>query len=227
MAVDLSGYVDVAERLRELREVCPDATLQPLDPFNPYRLEVLDGKTYIVYVAACYRTPDDPRPGIGSAWEPYPGKTNFTRDSELQNAETSAWGRAIVAALKADTQRGVASAQEVENRKGEPVDRRPSEDMSGPLTMEQRNKIYQLLDQKVIPEPLAKTPVDGLTKRSASAFITALEKLSPVPRAERTSAPGGARAPVVDTGDGQSVAGSLPSPGAEPRKSTRRAGTKL
>jgi hypothetical protein len=37
----------------------------------------------------------------------------------LQNAETSAWGRAIVAALAADTRAGVASADEVHNRQRE------------------------------------------------------------------------------------------------------------
>src|SRR5690606_40824121 len=66
-----------------------------------------------VVVAAAYRTPDDQRPGIGMAYEPYPGRTPYTRGSELQNAETSAWGRAIVAALAADTRRGIASAEEV------------------------------------------------------------------------------------------------------------------
>ena len=35
-------------------------------------------------------------------------------------AETSAWGRAIVAALAADTKRGVASADEVRARRAEP-----------------------------------------------------------------------------------------------------------
>ena len=49
------------------------------------------------------------------AWEPLPGLTPFTKGSELMVAETSAWGRAIVAALAADTQK-VASADEVRNR---------------------------------------------------------------------------------------------------------------
>jgi hypothetical protein len=37
----------------------------------------------------------------------------------LQNAETAAWGRAIVAALAADTRAGIASQQEVRNRRAE------------------------------------------------------------------------------------------------------------
>ena len=76
-------------------------------------------QTFVLYVAACYRTPDDERPGIGSAWEPVPGKTPYTKDSELMVAETSAWGRAIVAATGAETKNNgkIASADEVNARK--------------------------------------------------------------------------------------------------------------
>ena len=110
----MQGYVDVAERLQHLKAKHPEATLQPVDPARPFWFEQVDGSTFLVYAAACYRTPDDPTPGIGTAWDPVPGRTSFTRGSELQNAETSAWGRAIVAALAADTKRGIASQQEVE-----------------------------------------------------------------------------------------------------------------
>ena len=80
------------------------------------------GKSWVVYTAAAYRTPDDERPGVGTAWEPVPGPTRFTKDSEVQNAETAAWGRAMVAALAVDTKQGVASMQEVRNRQVEQRD---------------------------------------------------------------------------------------------------------
>jgi len=114
-----SGYVDVAARIVEFRTKHPDGSLQPANLDKPYELLTVGSDTYIVVVAAAYRTPDDPRPGIGMAYEPYPGRTPYTRGSELQNAETSAWGRAIVAALAADTRQGVASADEVRNRRAE------------------------------------------------------------------------------------------------------------
>lgn len=117
-----NDYIDVAARIVEFRTHYPDGSLQPADPAVPYRVETIAGDTYIVVVAAAYRSPDDARPGIGMAYEVYPGRTNFTRGSELQNAETSAWGRAIVAALAADTKRGVASAEEVRNRSAERED---------------------------------------------------------------------------------------------------------
>lgn len=119
MPVDLSEYIDVAARIVQFREQFPDGSLQPADGAVPYRIEKIGDQTYIVVVAAAYRRPDDARPGIGMAYEVFPGKSNFTRGSELQNAETSAWGRAIVAALAADTKRGVASAEEVRNRRAE------------------------------------------------------------------------------------------------------------
>jgi hypothetical protein len=109
-------YVDVAERIVEFRTKYPEGSLQPADLGKPYSIEDLDGNTYIVVVAAAYRTAEDARPGIGMAYEPFPGRTRFTRGSELQNAETSAWGRAIVAALAADTKRGVSTREEVRNR---------------------------------------------------------------------------------------------------------------
>ena len=111
-------YIDVAERIVEFRTKHPEGSLQQVT----LDFKEVAGGWWVVYTAAAYRTPEDPRPGIGTAWEPVPGKTNFTRDSELQNAETAAWGRAIVAALAADTKRGIASAEEVRNRQQEQVD---------------------------------------------------------------------------------------------------------
>lgn len=105
-------YIDVATRIVEFREKFPQGSLQKVS------LEFVNvaGKDWVVYTAAAYRAPDDERPGIGTAWEPIPGPTQFTRDSEVQNAETAAWGRAMVAALAVDTRKGIASAEEVRNR---------------------------------------------------------------------------------------------------------------
>lgn len=111
-------YVDVAARIREFREKFPEGSLRPVNPEKPYDVVTVGEKTFIVYSAAAYRTPHDVYPGIGVAWEPFPGKTPFTRDSELMNAETSAWGRAIVATLAADTNK-VATRDDVERRRAE------------------------------------------------------------------------------------------------------------
>lgn len=107
----LDDYIDVAERILQFKEKHPDGSLQTID----WCVSEVAGKTFIVYRAAAYRTPDDPRPGHGTAWEPFPGPTSFTKDSELMNAETAAWGRAIVATGIA-ANRKIASAQEVKAR---------------------------------------------------------------------------------------------------------------
>lgn len=131
MAFDSKGlddYIDVAQRIAEFRTKHPEGSLQPLNPAQPFEIRELAGTdkngkevrgTFIIYTAAAYRSPDDPRPGVGCAYEVFPGRTPYTAGSELQNAETAAWGRAIVAVLAADTRAGVASQQEVRNRQAE------------------------------------------------------------------------------------------------------------
>lgn len=131
MAFDSKGlddYIDVAQRIAEFRAKHPEGSLQPLNPEQPFEIRELAGTdksgkevcgTFIIYAAAAYRSPDDPRPGVGCAYEVFPGRTPYTAGSELQNAETAAWGRAIVAVLAADTRAGVASQQEVRNRQAE------------------------------------------------------------------------------------------------------------
>ena len=110
------GYIDVAIRLQVLKGFYPEASLQPWNPDKPYEIITLrDGATYIVVVAACYRFPADVRPGVGMAWQEFPGK-GFTSGNELMIAETSAWGRAIVAAIQTETKK-IASKQEVEASK--------------------------------------------------------------------------------------------------------------
>lgn len=120
MSFNLDEYVDVAERIRMFAEKFPEGSLQGDGYF------VRDPEEKIVgyhYVARAYRTAADERPGVGTAYEPIPGKTQFTRDSEVQNAETAAWGRAIVA-LGFNTKK-IASVEEVRARQssgGEGVD---------------------------------------------------------------------------------------------------------
>ena len=125
MSFDLNNYVDVAERIRTFRDRHPEGSLQPSNIDRPYTIETIDGRTFIVYVACAYRSPEDTRPGIGCAWEPFPGTSPFVKNSELQNAETSAWGRAIVACLAADTQK-IATVNDVRNRQAEQPQTKPA-----------------------------------------------------------------------------------------------------
>lgn len=131
----LDDYVDVAQRIADFRAMYPEGTLAPLDPAQPWRVVQAEGwdkdgkgpvtQSFLVVVAAAYRDRDDPRPGVGMAWEVFPGRTPYTRGSELQNAETSAWGRAIIAVGASDSKRGIASREEVRNRQAERDDGLP------------------------------------------------------------------------------------------------------
>jgi hypothetical protein len=110
---ELGNYREVDERILRFYDRFPDGRIATL---GIPQVVVIDGKSFIVAQAAAYRSPDDPRPCVGTAAEPFPGQTTYTRDSELMNAETSAWGRAIVAAGILAKNEGVASRNEVRNR---------------------------------------------------------------------------------------------------------------
>jgi hypothetical protein len=126
---DLGNYNTVPERMTEFFEKYPDGSLQGSYEFKHIPMYLKDEetkrpypageKTIIVYTAKAYRNAEDPLPGIGTASEPFPGLTPYTKDSEMMNAETSAWGRAILAVGAADTRKGVASREEVQSRRGD------------------------------------------------------------------------------------------------------------
>lgn len=102
------GYVEVAERLTQFFAKYPDGSIQT----ELGEVKQLGDKTFIAVQAAAFRNPDDPRPARAQSWELWPGKTSFTKDSEAENAETSAVGRAL-AFLGFETKKSVASANEV------------------------------------------------------------------------------------------------------------------
>jgi hypothetical protein len=161
----LADYVDVAERIRIFREQYPTGTLQPVNPAEPFSITIIGERTFITYTAAAYRTPDDPRPGIGVAWEPFPGRTPYTKDSEAMVAETSAWGRAIVAALAADTKR-IASADEVRARR--------------------EGHIQQTPPQAATSAPATKPRQEPASERQEAAIFAMSKKAGKLPPAKGT-----------------------------------------
>lgn len=109
-------YIPVAERIGAFYAKHPEGSLQS---------ELIElSESRVVFRAYAYRTPEDIRPGIGYSSLEIPGRTPYTRGSEIENAETSAWGRAI-AALGFEVKRGIASAEEIAN-KAEPASSSPA-----------------------------------------------------------------------------------------------------
>jgi len=111
-------YVDVAERIRRVKEQYPEAVFRPANPMDPFKIVEVAGITYIAYTAALYRDPFDPCPAIACAWEEVPGRTPYTKGSELMNAETSAWGRCAIAI--GIPSKKIASADEMAARANAP-----------------------------------------------------------------------------------------------------------
>ena len=107
MARFADDYIEVHERVQHFYEKYPEGSIQSTVLRYP------DADYPFVHVAShAYRTADDRTPAVGNSAEPYPGTTNFTRNSEMENAETSAIGRAL-AALGFDTKKSMASANEI------------------------------------------------------------------------------------------------------------------
>jgi hypothetical protein len=195
---DMKNYVDVAERIRQFRSLYPNGSLQPANREKPFEMLTIEvggeERIFVVYAAAAYRSPEDPRPGIGIAWEKFPGESNFTIDSELMNAETSAWGRAIVAALAADTQK-IASVEEIRNRQTQKTEPRPAEAtvespkvesgkvtkiLPGSASDKQKNLILKLMRERQIADQRGYASdfigqyiesMSDLTSKDASALI--------------------------------------------------------
>ena len=208
--MNLDGYVDVAKRLERFYARFPDGSVQ-MDP--PTFVEVL-GQQFVWAQARAYRHPDDPRPGIGTAWEQIPGKTPYTRGSELMVLETSSWGRAIAAVMPIGDK--IATAQEVkaaQSRTSDPV-AETSQAMgtyhtpSGktisrgdqPITEPQLKKLRYEIRRLAIDEVMLndfttdalgfevpQAGLEHLTKAQASTLIDALTKA--VDKLERTHTP--------------------------------------
>ncbi len=111
---DLGDYVTVPERVQQFYAAHPDGRIVSSTP----EVITVDGKVFIGVTTSVFRSPDDWVPCVASAWEPFPGRSSFVKDSEMMNAETSAIGRALAAAGIA-VNKSMASRTEVMNRQAD------------------------------------------------------------------------------------------------------------
>jgi hypothetical protein len=109
MGFNLDDYVDVATRLKELLEKYPEASVEASTP----RLITVNDANFVEVTVTITV---DGRTARASAWEPIPGKTPYTKDSEMMNAETSALGRAC-GMWGIGLKKSVASLDEVRARR--------------------------------------------------------------------------------------------------------------
>ena len=115
MAWQLNDYVDVPHRLKMLAEKFPDVRIVESEP----RIRQIGDKTFLEVRVTAWRDAADQHPAIAYCWEPFPGDTPYTRDSEQMNAATSALGR-LVAIMLPGAFAKLASANEVFHRAGPP-----------------------------------------------------------------------------------------------------------
>ena len=114
--MDLSNYIDVPTRFAALLKKWPELRIKEHRP----EIVTIGDKIFISVTMQAWRTPDDPQPCQATCFEPFPGKTSFTRDSEQMNASTSCLGR--LAGLMMSFPK-MASLEEVINRQ---KDEKPS-----------------------------------------------------------------------------------------------------
>jgi hypothetical protein len=105
-------YNTVAERIEAFVAKYPEGSLQS------EVIELSDKR--VVMRGYAYRARDDERPGIGTSAMPIPATNAMLRNSEIETAETSAWGRAI-AALGFEVRKAVATKNEVDAKKVDDV----------------------------------------------------------------------------------------------------------
>ena len=115
---DLSNYVEVKDRLAMALAKWPQLRVIESVP----EVVTIDDRHFVQVTCTVYREPEDVLPCTATAWEPFPGSTPFTRNSEMMNAGTSALGRAL-GYMGIGVERSVASAVEVANRMAERVSR--------------------------------------------------------------------------------------------------------
>jgi hypothetical protein len=109
---DLGDYIEVKDRIAKFYELYGQGRLVT----GEVRLTTEpDGVPRVLVQGLAYRTPDDPLPGQGWSWMALPGTTSYTKGSELENTETSAWGRAI-GSLGILIDRSIASSNEIQNK---------------------------------------------------------------------------------------------------------------
>jgi len=113
VVVNLDGYVTVNQRLLAALAKYPELRIVE----EPHQVETIADQIMLVCAVWVYTTPDDSRPVRGTVTEPFPGKTPYTRNSELMVGYTSAVGRAL-GYLGFGIDRSIATSDEVAARVG-------------------------------------------------------------------------------------------------------------
>ena len=153
--MNLSDYVDVPTRFAALLAKWPELRIKEHRP----EIITVGDQIFISVTMQAWRTPDDPIPCQATCYEPFPGRTPFTKLAEQQNASTSCLGR--LAGLMMSFPK-MASLEEVVNRQ---IEEKPKSFASDKPSEAQLRLLKALGHADTVPA----------TKREASALIEALK----------------------------------------------------
>jgi hypothetical protein len=115
-AFNLGDYVDVPTRLAEALKRWPDLRIQETKPL----IVTVDNQQYVEISCTVWRDSTDLMPTVAYCWEPIPGRTPYTKGSEMMNASTSCLGRAL-GFLGMGIGKSIASRNEVQARQPGPL----------------------------------------------------------------------------------------------------------
>jgi len=175
MAFDLSEYVDVKTRLKQALALYPQLRIVEHRP----EITQVGDQLFIECSVTVSRDPDDPIPVTAYIFEPYPGKTTFTKNSEQANGATSVLGRAL-GYMGLGIDKSIASSNEVLGRQ------QAAED-------DDRTKVVSIARPTPVLDSPRATPTSVMGPRSkqiGEARLTAREQTE----ASQTSNTGGATA---------------------------------
>jgi hypothetical protein len=175
MAFDLSEYVDVKTRLKQALALYPQLRIVEHRP----EITMVGDQLFIECSVTVSRDPDDPIPVTAYIFEPYPGKTTFTKNSEQANGATSVLGRAL-GYMGLGIDKSIASSNEVLGRQ------QAAEETD-------RTKVVSIARPTPVLDSPRSTPTSVMGPRSkqiGEARLTAREQTE----ASQTSNTGGATA---------------------------------
>ena len=170
--MDLGDYVEVKDRLAQALKAFPE--LRVIE--EPATTMTIGDRLFLVCRVLVHRDHNDPMPVVASAWEPLPGRTPYTKDSELMVGFTSALGRAL-GYMGFGITKSIASANEVKNRPPESpridanalggTEGAPKWNADNGASEKQKRAIYVIAKKKGIPMP----DVNVMTMADAGAWI--------------------------------------------------------
>ena len=173
MAFDLSEYVDVKTRLKQALALYPQLRIVEHRP----EITQVGDQLFIECSVTVSRDPDDPIPVTAYVFEPYPGRTSFTKNAEQMNGATSALGRAL-GYMGLGIDKSIASSNELLGRQE---------------AAEDRTKVVSIARPTPVLDSPRETPTSIMGPRSkqiGEARLTAREQTE----ASQTSNSGGATA---------------------------------